>query len=74
MPVQVSILAETRIQLLVAPGVFKAVRSITYSADGGFPRVVNIELERDTPEERRRVIAEDIERAKTERPTSFELP
>lgn len=74
MPVQVSILAEGKVELPVAPGVFKVFRSVTYVAEDTWPRVVYIDLEKDSLEERRRVIAEDMERAKTERPQTLELP
>ena len=47
--------------------------AISYSVDGGLPRAVVIDADNNTPEERRRVIAEDIERTKSEAPESFEL-
>ena len=74
MPVQVSILAEGKVELPVAPGVFKVFRSITYATEDMWPRVVYIELEKDSEEERVRVIRDDLERAKTERPQTLELP
>ena len=73
MPVQVSILAVGEVNLPVSPGVSRRFRSVTYSADGGFPRIVYIDPGKDTPEERRRVIAEDIKQAATETPQMFEL-
>jgi len=74
MPVKVSILAVGRVQLPVAPGVNKEMVSITYSAGGAFPRIAYLDAAKDTTEERRRVIAEDLKKAATEVPPTLELP
>ena len=74
MPVKVSILAVGVVQLPVGPGVTKRMVSLTYSADGAFPRIAYVEANKDTPEERRRVIAEDLKKAATEVPPTLELP
>jgi hypothetical protein len=73
MPVKVSILAVGRVQLPVALGVSKEMVSITYSAGGAFPRIAYVEAEKDTPEERRRVITEDLKKAAAEVPPTLEL-
>jgi len=74
MPVQVSILSVGEVQLPVAPGVTRLLRSITYSADGAFPRIVYVEPDKDTPAERRRLIAEDLKKAKEETPEGLTIP
>ncbi len=74
MPQQVSILSVGTVPLTVAPGVFHYMRSITYATETMFPRTVYLEVDKDTPEERIRIIAEDIEKAKVERPETLEIP
>ena len=74
MPVKVSILAVGVVQLPVGPGVTKRMVSLTYSADGAFPRIAYLEADKDTPEERRRVIAEDLKKAKAEVPPELTIP
>lgn len=48
--------------------------AITYSTDDIPPRTVFVDKDKDTPEERQRVIKEDLEAARATKPTSFELP
>ncbi len=74
MPQTVSIMAVGTVQLPVAPGVTRAMHSITYSVDGSFPRIVYVDADKDTPEERRRAITEDWKKAQTESPPTLELP
>ena len=71
MPRTVSILAVSRVQLPVAAGVSRSMTSITYSVDGSPPRIVYIDAEKDTPEERKRAIAEDWKNAQTEKPQTL---
>ena len=74
MPLTVSILAVGVVSLPVAPGVMRHVRSVTYSIEGSMPRTVYIDLDKDTPEERKRAIAEDWKKAQTEKPQTLEIP
>ncbi len=71
---KVSILSVGTVPLTVAPGVFHHMRSITYATETMFPRTVYLEVDKDTPAERVRVIAEDIKKAKEERPETLEIP
>ncbi len=48
--------------------------AITYSTPDVPPRTVFVDKEKDTPQERQRVIKEDLEAARAARPTPFELP
>ncbi len=48
--------------------------AITYSAPDVPPRTVFVDKAKDTPQERQRVIKEDLEAARAARPTLFELP
>lgn len=48
--------------------------AITYSTGDVPPRTVFIDKAKDTPQERQRVIKEDLEAARVARPTFLELP
>lgn len=48
--------------------------AITYSTGDIPPRTVFVDKAKDTPQERQRVIKEDLEAARAAKPTSFELP
>ena len=74
MPETVAILRETSIPLPVAPGVTRQMVAITYAAADVGPRIVYIEPGRDSPEERKRVIAADIKAARAETPNTLEIP
>jgi hypothetical protein len=73
-PIQARILKVGSVRLPTGLGGDRLMVSLTYSADGAFPRIAYVDAERDSPEERRRVIAEDLERARAEAPQSVELP
>jgi len=73
MPQTVSILAVGVIQLPSGVGTSRLMRSITYSVDGAMPRIVYLDPENDTPEERRRVIAEDWKQFQNRPPQTLEL-
>jgi hypothetical protein len=73
-PIKVEILAVGEVHLPVGVMATKRMRSITYSADGAMPRIVYVEPDKDTPEERRRLIAEDVKRAAAETRPTLELP
>lgn len=74
MPEKVTILNEHPMPLSVAPGVVKYMVAITYAAQNMFPRTVYIPQEEDSEEERRRVIAEDLEAARKTVPPTLEVP
>jgi len=48
--------------------------AITYSTPDVPPRTVFVDKAKDTPEERQRVIGEDLEAARAARPTFLDLP
>ena len=48
--------------------------AITYSTSDVPPRTVFVDKEKDTPEERQRVIREDLEAARADRGETLELP
>ena len=48
--------------------------AITYSTPDVPPRTVFVDKAKDTPQERQRVIKEDLEAARAARPTFLELP
>jgi hypothetical protein len=74
MPRTVSILAVGSIQLPTGVGTSRRMVSVTYSVDGSMPRIVYIDPDKDTPEERRRLIAEDWEKAQAHTPETMEIP
>lgn len=74
MPEKVTILSRSVIQTAAGPGIIKPMVSITYSAEHMMPRTVYLDLGKDTPEELRRAIAEDLKRARDPRPETLELP
>ena len=74
MPETVSILSERRIPRPVAPGVTSDQLAITYAAVGLPPRIVYLDPEKDTPDERKRVIAADIIAARAAKPSTLDLP
>ena len=48
--------------------------AITYSTPDVPPRTVFVEKEKDTPQERQRVIKEDLEAVRAGRPTFLDIP
>lgn len=48
--------------------------AITYSTGDVPPRTVFVDKEKDTPTERQRVIKEDLEAVRADRPTYLDLP
>jgi hypothetical protein len=74
MPQTVSILAVGSVQLPTGLGTSRRMVSITYSVDGSMPRIVYIDADKDTPEERRRVVAEDWAQAQSHTPETLEIP
>jgi hypothetical protein len=74
MPETVSILGERTTSLPVAPGVSKPFVAITYVATGLAPRIAYVEAEKDTVDERKRVIAEDIKAARSAPTRTIDLP
>lgn len=74
MPVKVDILAVGETSLPVGPGAVKRLRTITYSADGAFPRIVYLEPAQDTPEGRRQAIAADLKALQDQALESLEIP
>lgn len=74
MPETVSILSIRRIPRPVSPGRWKDQIAISYAAEGLFPRIVYLEPENDSEDERKRVIAEDLKAARNETRPTVELP
>lgn len=74
MPETVSILSVRRIPRPVAPGVVKDQVAVTYAAAGLTPRIVYLEPENDTDEERKRLIAADIREARGQTTSTLDLP
>ena len=74
MPRTVNILAVGEVQLPAGPGMTRRMVSITYSVDGSFPRIAYVDAEKDTPEERKRAITEDWQKAQAQKPQTLELP
>jgi hypothetical protein len=74
MPQTVSIITVSEITLPGGLGSSRRMVSITYSVDGGPPRIVYVDPDKDTPDERRRVIAEDWKQAQQHVPETLELP
>jgi hypothetical protein len=70
----VSILSEGYITLPTGVGTSRRMLSVTYSVDGAMPRIVYLDPDKDTPDERKRVIAEDWQKAQGESPPTIELP
>ena len=74
MPEQVTLHSRRLLQVLVAPGVFRAQVSVNYSAENMMPRSIFIDQDQDTPEGLRRAIAEDLRKAREGKPEILELP
>lgn len=74
MPEQVAILHERRFTLPTTPGGAKELIEITYRPADGFPRTVLIDPDHDSPEERVRVISEDLKRSRAFKPPTLDLP
>ncbi|OGQ17419.1 MAG: hypothetical protein A2138_26910 [Deltaproteobacteria bacterium RBG_16_71_12] len=71
---QVRIAAERPVDLPASPGTAKRMIMITYVAYDMPPRIVYVDGENDTPEERARVISEDLEVARSSKPPTLNLP
>ncbi len=73
MPETVHILAESRLTLPTGPGVLREMISLTYAAAGLAPRIVYIDPDHDSPEERKAKIAADLKQARAATPTQVDL-
>ena len=74
MPETVSVLSESLVLLPVAPGITKPMKALTYAAFGIPFRIVYIDPAKDTPDERKRAIADDLRAARQAVPQTLELP
>ncbi|MGH6996678.1 MAG: hypothetical protein ACREEO_00735 [Phenylobacterium sp.] len=74
MPEKVTDIREARLFHPVSPGVDGELVQVVYAASDGVPRNVYIPVERDSPEERIRVIAEDLAAVRSTIPKTLELP
>ena len=74
MPEQVLIRSVEELVDVDEAGDPRDVVAITYATAAVPPRTVFIDKGKDTPEERRRVIKEDLEAARAARSTPFQLP
>ena len=74
MPEKVNILSRRTVQTAAGPGVIKPMVSVTYAAENMMPRVVYLDVGKDTPAELRRVIAEDLRLAREGVVETLELP
>ena len=74
MPEQVLVRSVEELVHADAAGDLRDVVAITYATAAVAPRTVFIDKEKDTPQERQRVIKEDLEAARAARSTPFELP
>lgn len=74
MPEQVLIRSVEELVDVDEAGDPRDVVAITYATAAVPPRTVFIDKEKDTPQERQRVIKEDLEAARAARSVPFELP
>lgn len=74
MPKEVLIRSVEEMALFDEAGVGREVVAITYATAAVAPRTVFIDKDKDTPEERQRVIKEDLEAARAAKSTTLELP
>jgi hypothetical protein len=74
MPETVSILRQSVVRLPIGAGSSKEMISLTYTVGGAAPRIVYIDPDHDSEEERKRAIADDIRAAREQTPQTLELP
>ncbi|KKM24965.1 hypothetical protein LCGC14_1599750 [marine sediment metagenome] len=74
MPEQVLIRNVQEIPVFDGAGVGREVVAITYSSRTVAPRTVFIDKEKDTPQERQRVIKGDLETVRAARAVPLDLP
>ena len=74
MPEQVVIIREGRVPLPSARGAQREMIEIVYHAAGLFPRSVFVDPAHDTPDERVRLITEDLRQAREHIPPRLTLP
>jgi len=73
MPETVSILHESRVRLPVAPGASRTMIALTYAVADFPPRIVYVDPGHDSPEERKRLITEDLRAARARTPTTLDV-
>lgn len=71
---KVHILRETLIPLPTDPGGGRQMLRVMYQAAGMLPRTVYIDPDHDSPEERARVISNDLKAAREHKPPALEVP
>lgn len=74
MPEKVNILSRRTVQAAAGPGIIRPMISVTYAAENMMPRVVYLDALKDSPEELRRVIAEDLRLAREGTVETLDLP
>ena len=74
MPESVTILSRRTVQAAAGPGVVLPMVSVTYAAEGMMPRVVFLDAAKASPEDLRRVIAEDLRLAREGAVETLVLP
>lgn len=73
MPETVSILRVQRVPRPSSPGRSRDELAITYAVAGLTPGIVYLDPANDTPEERRRLIAEDVQERRGAKPDTVEI-